>query len=448
MKKYLMMSVAAITMGFVLTSCSKNDMDFSAPAQPTAQEKIQENYNKAFIETFGQPASNQDWGFDSRQLPVAARTTRASNVNGNEWGTANGAGYLNFPHPAAITADELEKVLAVFNQKGAESYEPLADYRNFFVQQVYTGEATYTDGNGTNIGKGSNQMQEMHCVTKYKQTSYWPVEYTEQSDYGWDYINNTSNGNITAWDGCTLMLMSSTLNWKYKSSQDGGNFFEYWRMEKIDGNYYVGFDFSAEGSNPNQKVQRDCIYNDWIIKIVPGEGEPNYLIDDNGPVLPKTYQVRIICEDLTVSSGSDFDFNDVVFDAIYSEANDFTTITVQAAGGTLPLYVAGKEIHQLFAEANPDKNITVKTMINTRASNGISGLDPVTFTIEGQVAPKDIEVKVEKEGELIPLKATTGEPTAKIAVDLNFEWCKEKDDIRKIYPNFSTYVKGGNIEWY
>jgi hypothetical protein len=112
------------------------------------------------------------------------------------------------------------------------------------------------------------------------------------------------------------------------------------------------------------------------------------------------------------------------------------------------LYVAGKEIHQLFAEANPDKNITVKTMINTRASNGISGLDPVTFTIEGQVAPKDIEVKVEKEGELIPLKATTGEPTAKIAVDLNFEWCKEKDDIRKIYPNFSTYVKGGNIEWY
>jgi hypothetical protein len=60
-------------------------------------------------------------------LSVAARTTRASNVNGNEWGTANGAGYLNFPHPAAITADELEKVLAVFNQKGAESYEPLAD---------------------------------------------------------------------------------------------------------------------------------------------------------------------------------------------------------------------------------------------------------------------------------------------------------------------------------
>jgi hypothetical protein len=43
-------------------------------------------------------------------------------------------------------------------------------------------------------------------------------------------------------------------------------------MKCIDGQYYVGFDFEATGDNPNQQETRDYIFNDWIIKICPGNG--------------------------------------------------------------------------------------------------------------------------------------------------------------------------------
>lgn len=432
MKKFIFSLIFVIMFGLSFTSCS-HDFETYTPEQV-----VQMQYDNAFRKTFGNPAETQDWGFGNYVLPVAQSRaiTRAANVNGNEWGTSNGAGYLDYPHPEAITEQELADVLEVFNQKGEEKYEPLVDFRNFFVQQVYTGTAHYTAKNGEDV-LGSNKMHELHCWSEYNQTNWWPIEFSKTEGH-WDYINNTNNANITAWEGCTLMLMSSTLKWKYKSSQDGGNFFEYWRMEKINGNYYVGFDFSAEGNNPNQQVTRDLIYNDWIIKIVPGKGES---IPE-----PNRYKVRIIAEDLCATQGSDFDFNDVVFDAAYKDGEDKTYITIQAAGGTLPLFVEGQEVHDLFAQANPNKNITRKTMINT--NNGTLSLDPVSFVIDRIIAPWDIKVAVVQNDNLIELKAETGHPAAKIAVDPDFVWCDEYEDIRTRYPNFSKYVQDTTVEWY
>ena len=112
---------------------------------------------------------------------------------------------------------------------------------------------------------------------------------------------------------------------------------------------------------------------------------------------------------------------------------------VLAAGGTLPLFVGGKEVHELFG-------VSTSTMVNT--NNGTVSKNPQSFTIDRVIAPWDIEVVVMKENELIPLKANVGEPAAKIAVSPNFIWCNEREDIKTKYPNFTEYVKNTSVNWY
>lgn len=426
-KKVFLMALV----GAALTACSNHDFDVMTPS-----EQVEANYEKAFIQTFGQPDPNQDWGFGSRVLPSSfGKGTRAAKPEGNNWET------WGYTIPSPITDDELAAVLNVFNQKGEASYESLVDWNCYFVQQVYKGTAKYTAEDGISTCVGSDKMNHLFTVTTMEIESWWP-EHTVTTGEGNDHIYNFNKGTNTDWGGIMLMENTNSKKFGFDGTEDSKVIYNF-RMEKINGNYYVGFDFEGTGNNPNQQVKRDYIYNDWIVKIVPGKGTTS-----NPAPQPTRYTARIICEDLSASTGTDFDFNDVVFDASYTEGSNITTVTVQAAGGTLPLYVAGKEVHQLFAEAYPDKGITTKTMINTNASNGISGLAPVTFTIDRIVAPWDIEVSVSKVDNLVPLKAEVGTPAAKIAVDPDFGWCDEREDIQTKYPNFSNYVQNTNVDWY
>ena len=414
---------------FTISSCVK-DVDPTSYEQ-TKDQVLTDNFNTTFGVTEAQYA-NHRWGMNTVPLVVtstsASRTMRIANVNGNEWGTSNGLGYLDYPTPAPITDDELDAVLAVFSKKGKEKYTTDVDFRNFFVQQVYCGDSVYTAKNGEKV-IGSSKMQEMFCVTKYKKTKDWPLEFEEQADYEWDYINNTNNGGASwmgSYNGCTLMLQSSTLNWKYKSTQDGGNFFEYWRMEKIGDYYYVGFDFSAEGSNPNQQVDRDLVYDDWIVKIVPGKGES----------IPVS-RVRVMAEDLGTMS-SDFDYNDIVFDILFVKDGDTykADILLQAAGGTLPLKIGNFEVHELFG-------VATNVMVNTGAG---PSLDPVPFTLTGITNPKDIHIYVNK-GDWVEVTANKGAPASKIATWQDKEWCRERQPISEKYPGFPLWVNNPDIVW-
>ena len=432
MKKLFLVMLSA----FALVACHNNDIE-----PMSTQEIVTNNYNAVFVKTFGEPAANQDWGFGSRVLPTSfGARTRTANTNGNQWGSDYG-----YTVPSPITAAEREAVLAVFNQKGKESYTSLVDWNEYFVQQVYKGVATYKNHDNQTV-TGSEHMDWLCTVTnKVADIQWWPFKanYTVGSTNYDDHINNFNNGKCDANGGMTLMVATDTHTFGFKSSEDNGHVFYNFRMEYIAPyGYFVGFDFEANGANKNEQVDRDYIYNDWIVKIVPGHGLTP------PPTPPARYTVRIICEDLNANGGSDFDFNDVVFDAAYVEGENKTYVTIQCAGGTLPLFVAGNEVHQLFADANPALNIGVTTMINTNASNGISGLAPVAFTIDEIVAPWDITIAVMRNNNLIPLMANVGSPAAKIAVDPDFVWVNERVDIRTVYPNFSDYVQDTTVNWY
>ena len=163
---------------------------------------------------------------------------------------------------------------------------------------------------------------------------------------------------------------------------------------------------------------------------------------------PEPEAIRIIAEDLSASEGSDFDFNDVVFDVKMNwPAEGKHTITLQAAGGKLPLCIGvlddDYEVHKLFG-------VSLNTMVNTE--DWTAHKDPVTFTIDVQYGSGNINnlpIWVQKGSDWVELTAPQGKAASKIAVSTDYKWVKELQDISKAYKNFDTYVKSGNpTEWW
>jgi hypothetical protein len=337
--------------------------------------------------------------------------TRGHNANGNDWVKD---GYIV---PGEITSQELDAVLDVFNQKGEESYEALVDWDCFFVQQVYTGKNNlYHDGYNQEV-YGAEKMNWLcaydpigHEETVYgrPEYNYQPTVITSHDDHVNDFNAATSND----YGGRMLMVNSSTRRFGYSSSQENGHVFYYFRMEEINGNYYVGLDFSAEGSNPNEQVQRDYIYNDWIVKIVPGKGTSKQIKEEG----------RIICEDL--GTADDFDFNDIVFDAtIYTD--NTCDIEILAAGGILDVSVAGQAIHPAVP------TMTTKCSYKFTVNN-ISSLEAIPIVVT-QTGSAGLATSYE-------LAATPGDAPQKIRFAKTYKWCTERTNIEEAHPGFKDWV--------
>ena len=163
---------------------------------------------------------------------------------------------------------------------------------------------------------------------------------------------------------------------------------------------------------------------------------------------PEPEAIRIIAEDLSASEGSDFDFNYVVFDVKMNwPAEGKHTITLQAAGGKLPLCIGvlddDYEVHKLFG-------VSLNTMVNTE--DWTAHKDPVPFIIDGQYGSGnivDLPIWVQKGSDWVQLTAPKGKAASKIAVSTDYKWVKELQDISKAYKNFDTYVTSGKpAEWW
>ena len=127
--RHILTSIAALVMGAGLTGCSH---DFG---ELTAEQEVTEVYNHIFIENFGQPAANHNWGFDA---PAVTRgITRAENANANEWADPNKA-YGGWIVPDPLTEGQKERVKAYFQANPNLGFQD-PHLRNFFVQQVYKG---------------------------------------------------------------------------------------------------------------------------------------------------------------------------------------------------------------------------------------------------------------------------------------------------------------------
>ena len=235
----------------------------------------------------------------------------------------------------------------------------------------------------------------------------------------------------------------------------------------------------------------DGYYSDWIVRITEGlkrsSDDPEEIqipIDkpssETGkiPVYEKvtvydklelTEEGRVFCEDLGSMDKSDFDYNDVVFDAyIYKklqhtvktyvtdkgevleertveetaeEPIGYTAqIVLLAAGGTLELSVADVKVKDRFGAG-------IGTLVNTAKSEDGAWNNPFTShapvildPIEGIKSIQDIKIAVKYSHQALLLQAEQGKAAHKFLVPIGTEWAIERGEFAKAYKSFGAYV--------
>lgn len=240
----------------------------------------------------------------------------------------------------------------------------------------------------------------------------------------------------------------------------------------------------------------DGYYSDWIVRITEGimRGSEEFDPDEDELPLDRTTseveriatettteyyendqlveQGRVFCEDLGQISRNDLDFNDVVFDAYVYEKSTYThtivkendeiisnvtTVTSReyycdiillAAGGTLPLKVADKEVHDAFGHYG------TTTIINTYVEgaetfgNEFATCDPVKLGRYNYSSIADIPITVFYDsGDVLQLTATTGEAPHKILVPIGTKWTQERQKMKDAYTDFAKYVGTSTDFW-
>jgi hypothetical protein len=196
----------------------------------------------------------------------------------------------------------------------------------------------------------------------------------------------------------------------------------------------------------------DGVFSDWIVTLTEAKRIP----------VSTQPSLRVMAEDLSAGEdGDDFDFNDVVFDVTRVDETH-AKITLQAAGGTLPLRinstngVGGWEVHQLFGVAN-------NVMVNTKAkAKGLTGDEKSAVTKDAQgkdlivegnfpenkddfnAAVKGIRVEVQKvvngEQKWFELEAEVGQAACKIGVPTDLQWADERTNVDSRF-NFKKWVQ-------
>lgn len=231
-------------------------------------------------------------------------------------------------------------------------------------------------------------------------------------------INDFNGGT----DGLRLIKNGNTSVFGYHNSTTDERFKnKNYTIQKIGDNYYLGFYYYGYKYDNGDKYygDKDGVYDDWIFRLVPAEY--------NGAQ-------RIMAEDLTVTGG-DFDFNDVVFDA--AEVDGTTVITLKAAGGTKPIYIEDKEVHELFG-------VSTTTMVNTWADKKYEK-PCVIFRLKNKY--NDVEkIPIKVDG--VELKAELGQAPGKLCCPTDKMWSDETHSIEEMYRKFREAVNDSSINWY
>lgn len=213
MKKYLMTGLAAIAICAAFTSCSKNDELYN-PEQIRQNEvaSVYDNYNRAFIETFGQPAANQDWGFGS-----LTKTRGYVDPNGNMW--------EGEPSVGANEPTEVSDYVAALQSLPMSKPSNLTD---FYVTHIWKGTDTYTAFTGGEPFTGSDIMDQLIIadkdnfgVDKAQGTLNAGAGNPGGADAVWHHIFDFNGGQNVDYSGNMLMKDSGTKNFAYWNSKDG-----------------------------------------------------------------------------------------------------------------------------------------------------------------------------------------------------------------------------------
>ena len=326
-------------------------------------------------------------------------------------------------------------------------------------------------------------------------------------------------------DGAYYVGFDFCASYSFKTKNDDGSFvksdYDQDPGEEYDANFngYTPISdneikYNSDGTikgyeGGDKDIHRDYIYNDWIVKITPASlEEPPYVpqpYEETHEVYENVWTPveagRVFCEDLgSTASRKDLDYNDLVFDAriwkyqrktttytwSYKDVDDtdptksetgtslsdptyYADIKLIAAGGTIPITIANRQVHSLFVEP-----AAIATMVNTRDNNSTAygsyetrdavaignaslgdeykkfrttdGSEFELWLIPGYSSISAIPIRSafgEGGSDVVELGADTGEAPHKIMVKYGTtRWTSERKEILEAYPRFGEYAQG------
>ena len=318
-----------------------------------------------------------------------------------------------------VTEYEIQWVSRWVRNTGASitDYSTQLHVSEFFIQQVSTDYDYDSDGQIHKYGGTHNYTQyQMDKLDFETLSGNWTHinnfnAYMNLAPEASDHIGKNSDRNIM------YVMSSGTESMQYYSSNSTGHTFKKYVLVKLkweepkDPNwslvtggtytldqvlnqpsllgetieregYYICFDYCCIKEGEEVNYEGDDIYSNWILKLTPGRFKPM-----------NRWPKRLMCEDL--GNTHDFDFNDAVFDLIFQTNTDNPrnydcVVTLQAAGGTMPIWVAvapamggsyNAEIHHLLG-GNPST-----TPVNV--INGGKTADPATYRVKNLITDAD-----------------------------------------------------------
>lgn len=234
MKRKLLglLSLTALSLGMV--SCSSEDIE-------TTGNILTENAQK-----YGTRSSEVNMYFGGNKIAGS----RGCDVNGNMWGAEM---------PEYPTEEEKAGILEYVRNNSEKSVE-WPGYTYFYVQHVISAhnKYSYTDRNGAqhNDIDGSAHLNELQI---------------KENNGNYTHVNNFNEGKCDNAVTHNAALMTEGFQGARTHESYGGANVDNWRLFYWNGNYYLGIDYMMV--NGSGKIDANGIYDDWIMKIIPGKGE-------------------------------------------------------------------------------------------------------------------------------------------------------------------------------
>lgn len=230
-----MLSLTALSLGMV--SCSSEDIE-------TTGNILTENAQK-----YGTQSSEVNLYFGGNKIVG----TRGCDVSGNMWGDIM---------PKYPTKEEEAGILDYVRKNPGASVE-WPGYTCYFVQHVISAHNKYgyTDKNGAqhNDIDGSEHLNLLQI---------------KDNNGNYTHVNNFNSGkcdNAATHNAALMTDMTQGFQGARAHDSYGNTDVDNWRLYYWNGNYYLGIDYKMVKGDG--KIDPDGIYDDWIVKIIPGKSE-------------------------------------------------------------------------------------------------------------------------------------------------------------------------------
>lgn len=230
-----MLSLTALSLGMV--SCISEDIE-------TTGNILTENAQK-----YGTHSSEVNLYFGGNKIVG----TRGCDVSGNMWGDIM---------PKYPTKEEETGILDYVRKNPGASVE-WPGYTCYFVQHVISAHNKYgyTDKNGAqhNDIDGSEHLNLLQI---------------KDNNGNYTHVNNFNSGkcdNAATHNAALMTDMTQGFQGARAHDSYGNTDVDNWRLYYWNGNYYLGIDYKMVKGDG--KIDPDGIYDDWIVKIIPGKGE-------------------------------------------------------------------------------------------------------------------------------------------------------------------------------